>query len=250
MEESIYNLTCSCQGEDGRIRYFNHMNGVKYPALRYNTCCEIQGTGFIGQIQSFLYLLSDKGVQVNVFAPSKIAFSVDGRDFELEQHTTFPYGDKMRFTVHGEGEFELRMRIPSWSRNTVLTVCGEEIPCTPGSFAVISRAWKDGDEVVLKTVRELRMELYTGENRAKQPRYCISCGPVLMSVVGEGEHAELGKDERCALLPFAHTELLSRLKKSGTMEYDIQGTEYRLVPYFSFDDNREFTCYPAFEEEV
>lgn len=250
MEESIYNLTCSCQGEDGRIRYFNHMNGVKYPALRYNTCCEIQGTGFIGQIQSFLYLLSDRGVQVNVFAPSKIAFSVDGRDFELEQHTTFPYGDKMRFTVHGEGEFELRMRIPSWSRNTVLTVCGEEIPCTPGSFAVISRAWKDGDEVVLKTARELRMELYTGENRAKQPRYCISCGPVLMSVVGEGEHAELGNDERCALLPFAHTELLGRLKKSGTMEYDIQGTEYRLVPYFSFDDNREFTCYPAFEEEV
>ena len=73
---------------------------------------------------------------------------------------------------------------------------------------------------------------------------------MMMSVVGEGEHAELGNDERCALLPFAHTELLGRLKKNGTMEYDIQGTEYRLVPYFSFDDNREFTCYPAFEEEV
>ena len=104
----------------------------------------------------------------------------------------------------------------------MLTVCGEEIPCTPGSFAVISRAWKDGDEVVLKTARELRMELYTGENRAKQPRYCISCGPVLMSVVGEGEHAELGNDERarCCRL---HIPSFGPAEKSGTMEYDIQG---------------------------
>ena len=83
----------------------------------------------------------------------------------------------MRFTVHGEGEFELRMRIPSWSRNTVLTVCGEEVPCTPGSFAVISRAWKDGDEVVLKTARELRMELYTGKPcKAAQILYFLRAG--------------------------------------------------------------------------
>ncbi|MDD6203738.1 MAG: glycoside hydrolase family 127 protein [Firmicutes bacterium] len=265
MEQSIFNLTCSCQGPEGKVRYFNHLNGYKYPDLRYNTCCEIQATGFIGQIQQFIYMLDDAGVQVNLFAESEINFNVGGSEFVLEQHTSFPYGDTVRFRVRGEGEFRLRVRVPSWSRSASLTVCGQSVQCSAGQYACIEREWHTGDEVVLKTSRSISCVKYTGENRTEYPRYAVMYGPIMMCVVGEGEHCvqheagtvaalALGQDEhggaaeRTALLPFGHEELEGRLVKQGRMEYAISGTDFRLIPYFSFDDGREFTCFPAFKE--
>ena len=71
-------------------------------------------------------------------------------------------------------------------------------------------------------------------------------GTVAALALGQDEHG--GAAERTALLPFGHEELEGRLVKQGRMEYAISGTDFRLIPYFSFDDGREFTCFPAFKE--
>ena len=48
IEKSLYNVVFAAQGENGCIRYFNQVNDAKYPAMRYNTCCEIQATALYG----------------------------------------------------------------------------------------------------------------------------------------------------------------------------------------------------------
>lgn len=247
MEQSIFNLACACQGDDGKIRYFNHLDSCRYPALRYNTCCEIQATGFIGQLPQFIYMLDGANVQINLFAPSTIKFNVDGNDFSLKQTTSFPAGDSVKIKVSGNGRFTLRMRIPSWSKQSRLTVCGQDIPCASGTYAVIDRVWADGDEVILKTSRELELIKYDGLNRAQNDRYCIMYGPIMMCLRGEGEKVALNEQESVALLNFAPSRLAERLEKIAPLTYKIKGTSYTLVSYSSFTDDGYYTCFPVFD---
>ena len=249
MEQSIFNLACACQGDDGKIRYFNQLDTCRYPALRVNTCCEIQGTGFIGQLPQFIYMLDGANVQINLFAPSTLKFNVDGKDITLKQTTSFPEGDTVRIRVSGDGRFTLRLRIPSWSKANKLTVCGEELACTSGSYAVIDRQWSSGDEVVLKTKRELKAIKYDGLNRLEKDRYCIMYGPILMCLKGElKESLALNEHEKVALLDMSPTELIASLERVDPLTYNVKGTDYQLVSYSSFTDNGYYTCFPAFNK--
>ncbi len=249
MEQCIFNLVCACQGDDGKVRYFNHLDGPRYPAMRYNTCCEIQATGFIGQLPQFIYMLNGAGVQVNLFAPSTIKFSLDGNDFELKQTTAFPKGDNIRLKVKGSGRFTLRLRIPSWSKKNKLTVCGEAVDCVSGTYAVIDRVWSDGDEVVLTTSRAFTLHKYDGLNRAENHRYCVMYGPIMMCFKGElGQSVKLNEHESVAVLNFAPEELEDNLIKVAPLTYNVKGTSYQLIEYSSFTDNGYYTCFPIFDQ--
>lgn len=253
MEQSIFNLMCACQGEDGKIRYFNHLNGQKYSPMHYNTCCEIQGTGFIGQLPQYVYMLIENGVQVNLFAPSSIAFAAKGKTFTLKQETAFPAKGDVRLTVSGSGEFTLRLRIPAWSNTTQVKVNGEVVgQYAPGSYATITRTWQDGDTISYALQQSFTYEKYTGMHRIEGcERYGFMRGPVLYCVKGAlTEDCRQTETEPVVRLHMTPSELLANLEEVDALSYKIKGTDYQFVPYASFMDGSTFSCFPAMDAEI
>ena len=66
----------------------------------------------------------------------------------IVQRTEYPWDGAVRLEVSGEGDFELRLRIPGWCEGgAAVFVHGSPLgaPAVPGSYAVIRRSWRRGD---------------------------------------------------------------------------------------------------------
>ncbi len=255
MEQSIYNIVLASQGEDGCIRYFNHMNGRKDIPGRYNTCCEIQATAFFGKLPQYIYMLADDGVYVNLFAGSDIRFEVDGRPYGIHMNTKFPYTKEvsLHLSAPAGGNMKVRLRIPSWTTGPV-EVCINGIVAAagkPGEYITLEQEWQDGDRIEFSLPMTFKAERYIGRDRVDGcERYAFSYGPLLMAVRGPlSDNCLQAKDEPTIRLSLSAEELLAGLTETDKpLEFSIANEEtYRLVPYFSIKDE-SFTCFPALNQ--
>ena len=273
IEQSLYSIVFACQGEDGRIRYFNQMDARKFPLGRFNTCCEIQATMLFGQLPQYIYMLTEDGAYLNQFAASSIEFTVEDRPYRLTCSTRFPYEDAVALTVSAPegGKMNLRVRVPSWlTAETEILLNGT---CAavgkPGSYVSLNREWTDGDTVSFRLPMQMKASRYVGQNRVKGfSRYAFEYGPILMALQGPlnesctpGESAAQSADmtptprelvadgeELTIRLAMSCEDFLSRLKLQKDLVFSVEGEpSYSLVPYWSIMD-QTYSCFPVFNK--
>lgn len=255
LEECVFNVLASCQGPDGQVRYFNHMNGVKYPAGRYNTCCEIQATGFFGELPGYLCQITDDGIWVNLYASSDVRFTVKGHEYVLTTGTDFPSSGRVTLTVHTDapGCFDLHLRVPGWTTGKArASVNGEDIPCTPGSYLDLRRVWADGDTVTLSLPMPIRAVRYRGMHDIEGvERYALLRGPILMAVCGEGDKTlEQVPGEPVVSVRMTINQAMTSLVRNGRTAYTITGADGLTVkPYYAVKDDEYFSCFAAYAPE-
>lgn len=159
----------------------------------YGCCAAIgaAGTGFAGR----LGLMEHKnGLALNLFLNGEArAATPDSRPFTLTTRTAYPKEGLVEMTVGLEQEerFELWIRIPGWSGETELTVCGETVPCEETGYAVLDRVWKNGDTIRLSLdmrVRCILPEVY-GVSSQEAPYVAFCRGPLTLA-----RDARLGED--------------------------------------------------------
>lgn len=254
VEQSLYNIVLACQGEDGRIRYFNHMNGVKYAPGRFNTCCEIQATAAIGMIPQFIYMPDAEGVYVNLFSAAAMDIAVDGKTFTVSMDTRFPYEDTVYLTVKApeKGRMKLRVRMPRWmTQPTEIYIDGEKAATgEPGGYAVFDSEWEGCTVISFKLPMAMKATQYKGANNVEgKKRYALEYGPLLMAVRGPLTSEGIGDNEPTLVLPISVDELLERLVRKGEkLEFAVKGLdEYDVIPYFDLEQD-EFSCFPVFEK--
>ncbi|WP_086840896.1 beta-L-arabinofuranosidase domain-containing protein [Amycolatopsis kentuckyensis] len=115
------------------------------------TCCEGTGMESATKYQDTVYFrgADDSTLYVNLYSPSKLSWN----GVTIEQRTNFPFEQGSTLVVRGCGRFTLRLRVPSWCRDTFsVKVNGK--PAGP----VLTRTWRDGDTVVVRTPFRLRTE--------------------------------------------------------------------------------------------
>jgi hypothetical protein len=93
----------------------------------------------------------DEGLAAMVYAPCRIATQVRGTPVEIEQTTEYPFRQNVRITVRPQQalEFPIHLRIPGWSRATVLRVNGQAQKVGAG-FTQLLRRWSPGDVIELE----------------------------------------------------------------------------------------------------
>ncbi len=272
IEQSLYTILFASQAEDGRIRYFNHMDAEKYPPLRLNTCCEIQATGLFGQLPQYIYMTDGEGVYIHQYAASSLGFAVEDRSYRLTMETRFPYEDALSLSVAAPagGRMKLRLRIPAWTKEAVaISVNGEIVAAgTPGTYVTLERVWTDGDRVTCRLPMHMTAERYVGRNRMEGlDRYGFSYGPVFMAVRGPlnrsctpaaGAEASVmdtpnpddpapNGDEMTICLGMTVEDFLARLTPGASLHFAITGEDaYTLVPYWSIQNGESYSCFAAF----
>jgi len=255
IEKAIYNVALANQAPGAGIRYHAHLEGHKARALEINTCCEGQGTRFLGSLPEYIYSIADDGLYVNLFAASTIEWN----GIELKQETDFPFDGEISLTIASPGARRasaasagIRIRVPGWAAADVeFSVNGKVIATgKPGSYVTIEREWSDGDTIQFELPMELRLTLYRGaDNFDWHIRFAIEYGPILMAVVGPPRDnipvylaEEPGKFPDW-LEPIPGEPLHWRVRTLP---------EYRVVPYWELGGDQHFSCYPVLtgEEQV
>ena len=185
-EQGLYNHILASVAEDspantyhvplrpGSIKRFGNADMTGF------TCCNGTALESSTKLQNTIYFKSEDNdaLYVNLYVPSTLDWTE--KDVKVEQATSFPYEDKTKLTIEGEGEFDLNVRVPSWAtKGFFVKINGKEqkVQAEPGSYLTLHREWEDGDTVVLQMPFAFHLEPVMDQQNIASLFY----GPVLLA---------------------------------------------------------------------
>jgi DUF1680 family protein len=166
MERVMYNTILGAKPlmADGRTFYYAdfNFNARKVYKDAVWPCCSGTMPQIAADYRISTYFRRPQGVVVNLYIPSTLAWIQDRATYTLEQQTNYPYDSLVEFTLHTKHsrDFSLELRIPAWADAATIAVNGKRCsgPVLPGSFATITRKWKNNDRVQLEIPLRRRLE--------------------------------------------------------------------------------------------
>ncbi len=170
--------------------YHSHANVTESPVREPYLncfCCPPNLVRTIAKISGWAYSLSENGVSVNLYGGSTLKTSLlDGTELSLGQESLYPWEGSVKITVRKckKEAFDILLRIPEWADGSTILVNGKDagVEISAGSFAIINRPWKKGDNLTLEMPMEVK--LMAGNPRIEEVRNqaAIKRGPIVYCI--------------------------------------------------------------------
>jgi DUF1680 family protein len=182
MERTMWNTLFAAQFPDGRrLRYYAPIEGPRVYFDGDSYCCPCNYRRIIAELPQMVFLRSQGGLAVNLFAPATGEFSPDSAGtVRVRMETAYPNEGRVKLRLEPEQptRFPVRLRIPLWAAGATLA-CNDqplEVEALAGSFAVVDREWQSGDTLTL----DLPMEWRLVRGRERQAgRVAVMRGPLV-----------------------------------------------------------------------
>ena len=130
----------------------NGIGGLKLMSdNHYYGCCACIGAAGIGLVPKMALINTQTGYAINLFISGSIeTVTKDGQKLTFVTDTQYPKTGEVKISIDIKRSetFEILIRIPSWSKQTVLLVNGENVLAQSG-YVKIERTWACGDELEL-----------------------------------------------------------------------------------------------------
>jgi hypothetical protein len=189
LERVLYNVALHCIALDGKSSYYRNPLTDKDHVRDNNWCCcppVISRT--IMHVGRYAYGRTDKDIYVNLYIGGEATILLKDNRVVLKVDTEYPWKSKVAITVKESkpAAFTLRLRMPGWSGNTKLSVCGKALdkPTVEKGYAVIQRSWKQGDTIELDFhMPVMRIEAHP-KVEATKGKVAIQRGPIVYGLEG------------------------------------------------------------------
>lgn len=166
IEQTMYNVLAGCANplEDSCKTFDSYtrlvfatrtygMSGGGWPKEGYlYNCCGASGPSGVSMFPKIAMMKTvEGGVAVNLFARGQDVFEIDGTTVTFEVDTDYPAAGEIAITLKMDESvaFPVKVRIPSFSRESTLTVNGNSVSAVSGTYSIIERKWNDGDVIHL-----------------------------------------------------------------------------------------------------
>lgn len=193
IEKYVYNGLLGAMKPTGDgFSYVNLLNGNKVVNYGwgwhfddfYVTCCNLNGPMGLAYIPYVAVMTSEEGPIVNLYNAGEVNMNTRTQPLQLTIDTDFPLTGHVVINVNPEKaeNFTMKLRIPSWSQNTALSVNGEKVEATSGTYAELNRKWNPGDRIEIDfdmTCRVINAPL--GSNRAGDNFQAVVRGPIVLA---------------------------------------------------------------------
>ncbi|MFD0671405.1 glycoside hydrolase family 127 protein [Cohnella sp. GCM10027633] len=228
-------------------------------------CCPPNIARLIASLGNYIYSTNEEEIYVHLYIGSRLDHAIQGEAVVLRQRTDYPWTGAVELTVEQApaAEFTLALRLPAWSRDTVVRVNGERIP-TAGvdgkGYARIRRIWKEGDRVDIEMDMSATLVRSHPEVREANGKVAVQRGPIVYCMEEADNGANLRDVQLSSDATFAGEfvpELLGgvyvlrsddawRTDPSGvgtalytTARYAKRPASVRLIPYYSWANREE-----------
>ncbi|NQT03858.1 MAG: glycoside hydrolase family 127 protein [Planctomycetes bacterium] len=182
MERTIYNGLFAAQSPDGRrLRYYAPFEGPRVYFDGDTYCCPCNFRRIIAELPGMIYYHRNEGLAINMYARSSATLNLQ-KGLSLEVHQVTDYPNSGNVVIHLKPSkpfhFPLYLRIPRWCDKANITINGDTTKMTAGSgsFFMVSRKWKAGDEVRLQMPMSLRL---VKGRKSQAGRVAVMRGPML-----------------------------------------------------------------------
>jgi len=159
IEQYAYNGLIGAMKPSGDFfSYCNRLNGAKIDPNGWGwtfhnfrvTCCSANAACALAYLPYVAVMNSQSGPVINLYNAATVQVATPTAQLaQLEISGDYPFSGaiSVAVTLPRPERFTMRLRIPAWSQQTILSVQGQSLPVTPGTYVEISREWTSGDRI-------------------------------------------------------------------------------------------------------
>ena len=117
--------------------------------MHYYGCCVCIGPAGLGLAAKIAAYTKENAVYLNLFIDGEMKMSTpSGNPLTLYLDTTYPVSGRVKVTIALEQAetFDLKVRIPAWSKRTAIAVNGELVEVNEG-YVSLHRTWANEDKI-------------------------------------------------------------------------------------------------------
>jgi hypothetical protein len=278
LERTLYNGLISGVGLDGKSFFYTNAmevrNGFSHNDIERErsgwfqcSCCPTNICRFIPAVPGYMYAQKESDLYVNLFISSTANLIINNKPVQVVQQNNYPWEGDLRFTIQTAkaNSFKLLIRIPGWALNTTvpsdlysfqknagvkptIQINGEPVTYEiQNGFAVIDRAWKKNDEVLVSLPMEIKQVVANEKIRDNIGKVALQRGPIVFCAEWADNNGKAGNIIVPAGAAFS-TEYKSTLLngimtlKTEVPVVSITGTEsitterktVTMIPYYSW----------------
>jgi hypothetical protein len=163
---------------DNRLKTGKERKGREYfSPLFHANCCALNAERILPYYIERMWLRSSNGLVASMYGPCKLETSVDSIPVKITSKTTYPFSERIEFTVDPEAnlKFPIRFRKPEWSDNTIIKSQDSDIHEKDGYY-IVNKEWQSGDRI------EIRFNFQVHLHQAVNSEYYVKWGPVLFAL--------------------------------------------------------------------
>lgn len=210
----------------GHNKNFNHIKPVR-PEWYGCACCPPNLARLLASLGDYLYSVNDNTIYSHLFIGGTTKVAVAGQEIVITQHSELPWQGKVSYELELEASaaFALAVRVPNWSNKTTIRVNGEEIAVEAvlkNGYAVIERAWSNGDKVELELDMSIKRMKAHPKVRANAGKVALQRGPLVYCI----EQADNGPDLQHVRLPDNAELKLAYNSELANGVYTIEATGF------------------------
>jgi DUF1680 family protein len=149
-------------------------------------CCPTNVPRLLTSLVRHVYATDDSSVYVTHHIGSQATVDISGTTVTIDQETAFPWNAKTTLTVTPEdaATFELALRVPETCSGPTVTVEGEPVEATPGTFVRIEREWEAGDEVTFEAAFPVQFLRGNPSVKSTAGAVALRRGPIVYCLEG------------------------------------------------------------------
>lgn len=195
IETYVYNGLLGAMKPSGDgFSYVNLLNGVKVTNEGWGTvidglpvtCCNLNGPLGLAYIPYILAMQSSNGPVLNLYNAADINMVTPKKqELNIQIVTQYPLSKEVTIKVSPEKKenFEVKLRIPAWSKNTKVSVNGDFYKdVKEGEFLGIKRDWVKGDSIKLHLDMKCHLQdAPKGSNRKGDNYQALVYGPIVLA---------------------------------------------------------------------
>ncbi len=149
-------------------------------------CCAYAGSSGTAVIGKSAVMLRENGIVFNLFEKAKLVTKTpSGKELSVSIETEYPAEGTVNIQLDSspEEEFTVFVRIPEWSKNTVVSFNGVSVRVTPGTYAKFKKVWVKGDYVTLKFDMRCKLihALDSTEDNDSAYHVALRRGPIVLA---------------------------------------------------------------------
>ena len=135
---------------------------VSFDPWSYRCCQHNVAFGWPYFAEHLWMATSDNGLAATLYAPSEVRARVaEGAEVRVSEDTAYPFEDQVRLSLSCDRPvaFPLYLRIPGWARTVRIILNGRPVEgvFSGGTYAVLRRTWRHGDQVRLEFAPEIEV---------------------------------------------------------------------------------------------
>ncbi|HPF52741.1 MAG TPA: glycoside hydrolase family 127 protein [Draconibacterium sp.] len=221
------------------------------------SCCPTNLARLMPSVAGYIYAQNGNDLYVNLYVQSSTSVRLLNSDLYIQQKTNYPWDGKVQIQVQPEkeNEFTLRLRIPGWAQNhpvpgdlysydntgdakAEITINGEAVDFdTENGYAVLTRKWKKGDEIILNLPMEVKIVKANEQVEDDRGKMAVERGPLVYCLEEkdnpEIDQVEISKNTRFTIR--FDDELLNGVEVINASG-ETQNEQFTAIPYYIWNN--------------